>query len=60
MTTFVWKSYNKASFSDTQKAFLKDKTEIAIERAMHLKEFENPSTGVYKLILKLTDSKRGS
>ena len=56
----VWKSYNKASFSDTQKAFLKDKTEIAIERAMHLKEFENPSTGVYKLILKLTDSKRGS
>ena len=56
----VWMSYNKASFSDTQKAFLKDKTEIAMERAMRLKEFENPSTGVYKLILKLTDSKRGS
>lgn len=59
-STSVWKSYNKASFSDTQKAFLKDKTEIAMERAMGLKEFENPSTGVYKLILKLIDSKKES
>ena len=56
----VWRSYNKAAFTDTQKAFLKDKTDMAKERAIRLKEFENPSTGVYKLILKLTESKRGS
>ena len=56
----VWKSYNKAAFSDTQKAFLKDNTGIAMERAMRLKEFENPSTGIYKLILKLAESKSGN
>ena len=56
----VWKSYNKAAFSDTQRAFLKDNTGIAMERAMRLKEFENPSTGIYKLILKLAESKSGN
>lgn len=55
----VWKSYNKAAFSETQKAFLRENTGMAIERAAHLREFENPSTGVYKLILKMTDPKRG-
>ena len=46
----VWKNYNKSTFTETQQAFLKKNTEIAIERAKKLKKFQNPSTEVYKLI----------
>lgn len=46
----VWRNYAKSSFTDTQQSFLKSNTDIAIERAKNLKEFQNPSTGIYKLI----------
>lgn len=46
----VWKNYSKSAFTDTQKAFLNDKTDVAVERAKKLQEFQNPSTGIYKLI----------
>ena len=46
----VWKNYSKSAFTDTQKSFLNDKTDVAVERAKKLQEFQNPSTGIYKLI----------
>lgn len=46
----VWKSYTKSVFTDTQKAFLKNNTDVAVARAKELHEFQNPSTGIYKLI----------
>ena len=46
----VWKNYNKSAFTETQQSFLKGNTDIAVERAKGLKEFQNPSTGIYKLI----------
>ena len=46
----VWKKYTKSSFSQTQQIFLKSNTNIAVERAKALKEFQNPSTSIYKLI----------
>lgn len=51
----VWKNYAKSDFTDTQIAFLKDNTDKATERAKNLKELQNPSTGVYKLIELLRD-----
>lgn len=52
----AWSNYNKASFTDTQKAFLKEHLDEAIGRAKALKEFQNPSSGIYKLIEMLGDS----
>ena len=46
----VWKNYSKSAFTDTQKSFLFNNTDIAIARAKDLREYQNPSTGVYKLI----------
>ena len=46
----VWKNYNKSAFTDTQQSFLKDNTDVAVIRAKGLCEFQNPSTGIYKLI----------
>ena len=46
----VWKSYAKSDFTNTQEAFLKSNTDTATARAKELKELQNPSTGVYKLI----------
>ena len=46
----VWKNYIKSTFTETQKAFLNDNINIAVARAKELQEFQNPSTGVYKLI----------
>ena len=46
----VWKNYSKSAFSDTQKSFLNDNTDVAVARAKKLPEFLNPSTGIYKLI----------
>ena len=54
----VWKNYSKSSFTDTQKSFLNDKTDVAVERAKKLQEFQNPSTGIYKLIEMLKDNIR--
>ena len=46
----VWKNYSKSAFTDTQKSFLNDNTDVAVARAKKLHEFQNPSTGIYKLI----------
>ena len=51
----VWRNYSKSVFSDTQKAFLNSYTEAAVARAKELHEFQNPSTGIYKLIEMLKD-----
>lgn len=56
----VWKNYSKSAFTDTQKAFLNDNTDVAVERAKGLKEFQNPSTGIYKLIEMLSNDTRQS
>ena len=54
----VWKNYSKSAFTDTQKSFLNDKTDVAVERAKKLQEFQNPSTGIYKLIEMLKENAR--
>lgn len=46
----VWKNYTKSSFTDTQKIFLINNIDTAVDRAKELREFQNPSTGIYKLI----------
>lgn len=46
----IWKNYAKSNFTDTQEAFLKSNTDTATRRAKDLKELQNPSTGIYKLI----------
>ena len=58
----VWKNYAKLDFTNTQEAFLKSNTDTATSRAKKLKELQNPSTGVYKLIelLKRNESKADS
>lgn len=52
----IWSNYSKACYTDTQKAFLKEHLDDAIKRAKELKEFQNPSSGVYKLIEVLRDN----
>ena len=59
-STSVWKNYSKSAFTDTQKSFLNDKTEVAVERTKKLQEFQNPSTGIYKLIEMLSSDARQS
>ena len=54
----VWKNYSKSAFKDTQKAFLNDQTDVAVARAKKLHEFQNPSTGIYKLIEMLKENAR--
>ena len=54
----VWKNYSKSAFTDTQKAFLNDNTDVAVARAKKLQEFQNPSTGIYKLIEMLKEDIR--
>jgi hypothetical protein len=58
----VWKNYAKSDFTNTQEAFLKSNTDTATARAKELRELQNPSTGVYKLIelLKSDESKLDS
>lgn len=51
----VWQRYAKSAFTDKQRDFLKEHTLVAMDRAMRLAEFENPSSAVYKLIRKLED-----
>ena len=54
----VWKNYSKSAFTDTQKSFLNDNTAVAVARAKELREFQNPSTGIYKLIEMLKEDAR--
>ena len=46
----VWHNYNKALYTDTQKAYLKSHLSEAISRAKTLKDFHNPSSRIYKLL----------
>ena len=46
----VWKNYAKSLFTDTQKAFLRSKIDVAVSRAKGLRPLCNPSTGIYKLV----------
>ena len=46
----VWRNYNKALYTDTQKAFLKKHLSDAVSRAKVLKDFQNPSSRIYKLL----------
>lgn len=52
----VWHNYNKAAYTDTQKAFLRAHLEDAISRSKALKDFQNPSSRIYKL-LEILESK---
>ena len=52
----VWKNYSKSAFTDTQKSFLNDQTDVAVTRAKKLHEYQNPSTGIYKLIEMLKEN----
>ena len=54
----VWKNYSKSAFTDTQKAFLNDNTYLAVVRAKGLKEFQNPSAGIYRLIELLKENNK--
>ena len=54
----LWKNYSKSAFTDTQKAFLNSNTNEAVARARDLREFQNPSTGIYKLIEMLSRDAR--
>ena len=56
----VWKNYSKSAFTDTQKAFLNNNTDVAVTRAKELREFQNPSTSIYKLIELLSSDARQS
>ena len=46
----IWKKYTKSTFTKPQQSFLKNNTDVAVERARNLQELQNPSTGIYKLI----------
>lgn len=52
----VWQNYNKAAYTDTQKAFLREHLADAVNRSKALKDFQNPSTMIYKL-LEVLDNK---
>lgn len=52
----LWECYSKSSFTKTQKQYLKKQVKIAVGRAKKLKDFQNPSTGVYKLVRLLEGS----
>lgn len=56
-STTVWSNYNKANYTNTQKTFLREHTKEAISRAKALKEFQNPSSGIYKLLELLLSDK---
>ena len=49
-SALVWKDYKKSQFTKEQFTFLQSTTNIAINRAKKLHEFQNPSTSIYKLI----------
>lgn len=51
----IWNNYNKSAYSDTQKTYLKEHLEEAVNRAKLLKDFQNPSSRIYKLLEILND-----
>lgn len=51
----VWHNYNKAAYTDTQKAFLREHLKDAVSRSKSLKDFQNPSSRIYKLLEILED-----
>lgn len=51
----VWSNYNKSVYTDTQKTFLRVHLQDAINRAKSLKEYQNPSSRIYKLLEILND-----
>ena len=51
----VWHNYNKSVYTDTQKSFLREHLEDATNRAKSLKEYQNPSSRIYKLLDILDD-----
>lgn len=48
-SALVWHNYNKAAYTDTQKTFLREHLQDALYRSKTLRDFQNPSSGVYKL-----------
>lgn len=46
----VWQNYNKAIYTDTQKAFLRTHLVDAVRRCKALEDFQNPSSRIYKLL----------
>ncbi len=46
----VWQNYSKATYTDTQKGFLREHIADAIRRAKGLKDFHNPSSRIFKLL----------
>ena len=46
-----WAGYEKAALTDTQKAFSWKNRIEATERARRLKKLDNPSSGIFNLIL---------
>lgn len=46
----VWNNYNKSVYTDTQKTFLREHLENAINRARALKDYQNPSSRIYRLL----------
>lgn len=49
-------AYTESVIARNQQIFLDNNMDVAIGRAIHLKEFQNPSTSVYKLIKMLKDA----
>lgn len=46
----LWVNYTKGLFTDTQKSYLREHLQEAISRAKSLKDFQNPSSRIYKLL----------
>jgi hypothetical protein len=59
-SALVWKDYKKSQFTKEQLTFLQTNTDVAIDRAKKLHEFQNPSTSIYKLIEMLSSDARQS
>ena len=57
-SALVWRGYKKSQFTKEQLTFLHTNTDMAIDRAKKLHEFQNPSTGIYKLIEMLKEDAR--
>lgn len=51
----VWNSYSKSIYTDTQKTFLREHLKDAVDRAKALKDFQNPSSRIYRLLEILED-----
>ena len=59
-SALVWRGYKKSQFTKEQLTFLQTNIDVAIDRAKKLREFQNPSTSIYKLIEMLKEDARSS